>query len=173
MLSADGGRRTHGRTDAALAVLTLSGPEPTAEQEFFRKVYGFAYLEASHRGVLDVLLHRMRGRIDTAGAVVRSKGCLALDLKAAIAVADPRCSPPAAARILSALARQPLATADVIAARLGITVRAAQIALQQLVSDGACAVRRSGRQMEYQLQDSTFSEPTGTDVLGRDRPPDG
>ena len=72
---------------------------------------------------------------------------------------------PAAARILSALARQPLATADMIASRLGITVRAAQMALQQLVSDGVCAMRRTGRAMEFQLQDSAFCEPTGSDVL--------
>jgi DNA-binding transcriptional ArsR family regulator len=157
----------HGRTDAAIAVLTLSGREPTPEPEFFRKVYGFAYLDASHRGVLDVLVHRVRRRIDAGGTVVRSKGCLSLELQEAIAVADPRCSPPAAARILSALARQPLATAYMIAGRLGISVRAAQMALQQLVSDGACAVRRTGRQMEYQLQDSAFCEPTGNDVLGQ------
>jgi hypothetical protein len=166
MLSCDdGARRTHGRTDAALAVLALSASSAMPEPQFFQQVYGFPYLDASHRGVLDVLVHRMRRRIAAAGAVSRSKGCLGLELREAIAVADPRCSPPAAARILSALARQPLATADAIAVRLGITVRAAQMALQQLVSDGACAMRRTGRAMEFQLQDSAFSEPTGHDVL--------
>jgi hypothetical protein len=85
----------------------------------------------------------------------------------AVAVADPRCAPPAAARILSALARQPLATADGVAARLGITLRAAQLALQQLVHDGACVARRTGRHLEFQLCDSTFREPTGTDALRR------
>jgi hypothetical protein len=168
MLSEDGPRRTHGRTDTGLAVLTLSGPDTSSEEEFFMRVYGFAYSHGKHRGVLDVLLHRMRQRIGSSAALVRSGGGFRLDLREPIAVADPRCSPPAAARILSALARQPLATADVIAGRLGITLRAAQMALQQLVSDGSCAMQRTGRQIHYQLQDSTFSEPTGNDALGLD-----
>ena len=159
-------RRAHGRTDAALAALALAGPQGAPEEDSFRSVYGFPYAHAPHRGVLDVLLHRVRKRIGSAGVIARSDGRLALALSAPIAVADPLCSPPAAARILSALARQPQATADVIAAQLGIGVRAAQLALQQLVSDGACAMRRRARHVEYQLRDTTFSEPTSSDVLG-------
>ncbi|MGK4301964.1 hypothetical protein, partial [Klebsiella pneumoniae] len=79
--------------------------------------------------MLDVLLHRMRKRIEPSGTITRTDGHLALSLRVAGAVADPRCAPPAAARILSALSRQPLATADGVAARLGITLRAAQLAL--------------------------------------------
>src|SRR5215471_17316892 len=161
----DGARRMHGRTDAGLAVLTLTGPKPLAEEEFWKRVYGFVYTPAAHRGVLDVLLHRMRARLGSGGVIARSGGALCLELHQAIAVADPLCSPPAEARILSALARQRLATADALAGRLGITPRAAQMALHQLVSDGACAVRRSGRRVEYQLQDSAFSEPTSTDAF--------
>jgi hypothetical protein len=158
MLSgAEGTRRAHGRTDAALAVLALSGVQPMPEAEFFGKVYGFAYGKARHRGVLDVLLHRMRKRMGSSGSLVRSGGDLHIELLDSIAVADPRCSPPAAARILSALARQPAATADAIAGRLGITVRAAQIALHDLVADGTCVIRRTGRHIEYQLRDSTVS----------------
>jgi hypothetical protein len=163
----EGARRAHGRTDAGLAMLVLAGPEPTPEAEFFRRVYGFAYSPRTHRGVLDVLLHRMRKRIEPSGTIARTEGHLALSLRVAVAVADPRCAPPAAARILSALARQPLATADGVAARLGITLRAAQLALQQLVHDGACIARRTGRHLEFQLCDSTFREPTGTDALRR------
>jgi len=160
------GARVHGRTDTALAVLALSGTEPLAEEEFFQRVYGFAYASGKHRGVLDVLLHRVRHRVGASGSLLRAGGGLRLELHEAIAVADPRCSPPAAARVLSALSRQPAATAESIAVRLGITPRAAQMALRELVSDGACEMRRSGRQVRYQVLDSTFSEPTGTDVFG-------
>jgi DNA-binding transcriptional ArsR family regulator len=160
MPSAEGARRTHGRTDTALAVLLLAGPAHFAEEEFFKRVYGFDYSAGKHRGVLDVLLHRLRQRIGASGVLVRTGGGLHLELHEAIAVADPRCSPPAAARVLSALSRAPLATAESISERLGITPRAVQMALQQLVNDGVCAVRRTGRNVRYQLQDSTFSEPT-------------
>jgi DNA-binding transcriptional ArsR family regulator len=167
LLSADDGlRRVHGRTDAGLAVLVLWGPTPLSEEDFFRRVYGFAYSRRAHRGVLDVLVHRMRKRVGASGSVMRSEGNLWLDLHEAIAVSDPRCSPPAAARILSALAREPRATAESIAARLGITVRGAQMALRELVADGACSTRRRGRHLEYQLEDTTFSEPTDVDVMG-------
>ena len=166
LICEDAGRRTHGRTDAGLATLVLSGPDPSPETEFFRRVYGFAYSPAIHRGVMDVLLHRMRKRLDPSGTIVRGEGRLALALREPVAVADPRCAPSAAARILSALARQPLATADAVASRLGITVRAAQMALAQLVSDGACMMRRAGHHLEFQLMDTTFREPTGRDVLG-------
>lgn len=160
------GARVHGRTDTALSVLLLGGPDAQPEQAFFQRVYGFAYASGKHRGVLDVLLHRVRQRIAASGSLLRAGGGLRLELREAIAVADPRCSPPASARVLSALSRQPAATAEAIAERLRITPRAAQMALRELVSDGACRVRRSGRHVRYQLLDSTFSEPTGTDVLG-------
>lgn len=162
----EAGARVHGRTDTALSVLVLAGPDAQPEEEFFQRVYGFVYASGKHRGVLDVLLHRVRQRIGASGTLLRASGGLRLELREAIAVADPRCSPPAAARVLSALSRQPAATAETIAGRLGITPRAVQMALRELVSDGACEVRRSGRQVRYQLLDSTFSEPTGTDVLG-------
>jgi hypothetical protein len=163
-----GGRRAHGRTDAGLAALALAIPAAVPEEEFFARVYGFPYAQSKHRGVLDVLLHRMRQRLGTGGTVVRADGSLRLELAEPLAVADPLCAPPAAARVLSALARQPVATAEGIAERLGISLRAAQIALQQLVGDGACAARRMGRHLEYQLLDTTFSEPTSPDVLGRE-----
>lgn len=159
------GARVHGRTDTAVAVLLLAGPEALADEQFFQRVYGFAYTHGKHRGVLDVLLHRIRQRVGASGALQRSGGGLRLELREAIAVADPRCSPPAAARVLSALSRQPATTAEALASRLGITPRAAQMALRELVSEGACAVRRSGRHVRYQVLDSTFSEPTGTDVF--------
>ena len=139
----EGARRAHGRTDAGLAMLVLAGPEPTAEAEFFRRVYGFAYSPRTHRGVLDVLAppHAQAHRAERDDRAHRRPP--GARLRVAVAVADPRCAPPAAARILSALARQPLATADGVAARLGITLRAAQLALQQLVHDGACVARRT------------------------------
>src|SRR6266700_1707862 len=132
----DGARRTHARSDAGLAALVLAGPDPIPEETFFHQVYGFTYAPGVHRGVLDVLLHRMRKRVDPSGHVVRAQGGLHLALSESLAVADPRCSPPAAARVLSALARQPLATAEALAGRLGITVRGVQMALRQLVGDG-------------------------------------
>ena len=162
----EAGARVHGRTDTAVAVLVLAGPEALPEEDFFQRVYGFAYSHGKHRGVLDVLLHRIRQRIGASGVLQRAGGGLRLELREAIAVADPRCSPPAAARVLSALSRQPATTAETLAVRLGITPRAAQMALRELVSDGACVVRRSGRHVRYQVLDSTFSEPTGSDVFG-------
>jgi hypothetical protein len=168
----DGARRTHARSDAGLAALVLGGPDPISEEQFFHQVYGFTYAPGVHRGVLDVLLHRMRRRVEPSGHVVRAQGSLHLALHEPLAVADPRCSPPAAARVLSALARQPLATAEALAGRLGITVRGVQMALRQLVGDGLCVVHRAGRHVEYQLADSAFREPTGKD-LGAAKDPGG
>jgi DNA-binding transcriptional ArsR family regulator len=114
----------------------------------------------------------MRRRVDPSRHVVRAQGSLHLALHEPPAVADPRCSPPAAARVLSALARQPLANAEALAGRPGITVRGVQMALRQLAGDGLWVVHRAGRHVEYQLADSAFREPTGKD-LGAVRDPAG
>jgi hypothetical protein len=41
-----------------------------------------------------------------------------------------------------------------------VSLRAAQGALKELSSAGACQLRRDGRTVEYVVEDTVFSEPT-------------
>ena len=56
--------------------------------------------------------------------------------------------------------RQGAASARDAALRLGVSLRAAQGALKELSSSGACQLRRDGRTVEYVVEDTVFSEPT-------------
>jgi hypothetical protein len=152
--------QAHSRTDMGLAVLGLAGPAGLDVGEFFQTVYGFPHQGPLHRGILNVLVHRMRKRIEGAGSVERDEDHLRLEVSEAFAVLDARCSEPALQRVLWLLARRGTATAKDAAQLLGMPLRTAQAALQQLAADGTCTVAKDGKQLAYRLDDTTFSEPT-------------
>ena len=148
------------RTESTLAALALAGTTGIAEEELFRRVYGFAYDPVMHRGVRDVLYHRVRERIGNLGRLERGDGVARLVLDARVLVPDPRSSPPPEHQILVVLARVQHASAKDAAQALGIPLRTAQEALGRLAEDGACHVEKKGKKLEYRLEDTTFAEPT-------------
>jgi hypothetical protein len=160
------GSRGLSRTDAAISVLTLADPAGMPAEGFFRAVYGFGYSERVHKGVLDVLLNRMRKRLGPAGAVRREGDHVSLSLTAAVVVPDTRCGTPTAELVLRVLARRGAGTAEQLAQELQLQVRTVQIALHQLLAEGACSARRTGHHVRYQVQDTTFTDPTALRRLG-------
>ncbi len=154
------GRKKQGRNESVLAALTLAGPEGLAEDALFAEVYGFAFVSEMHRGVLGVCLHRAREYLGAAGAIDNAKGRLTLTLATPILVPDPRCANPMEDRLLRAVAEQRGATAKDIAATVGISLRVAQDKLAELSADGSCIAHREGREVRYEVEDTTFSEPT-------------
>ncbi len=52
------------------------------------------------------------------------------------------------------------ASAQEIATALGVSARTVQTTLRTLLTDGTCTTVREGRRVEYQLEDTTLSEPT-------------
>lgn len=149
-----------GRTETALAVLAFAGDEGLAEAELFRRAYGFAFERELHKGVLGVLVHRMRGWADTRATVHREDGHMRLEPHQRLVIADPRCERPTESRVLVLLGRHGLTSAKQAAKTLSISVRSAQAALQALVEDGALERVREGRSVGYVLEDTTFEEPT-------------
>jgi hypothetical protein len=148
------------RTDAAIATLALAGPDGLRAEDFFRAVYGFGYSERVHKGVVDVLLNRMRKRLGPAGALRREGERVSLSLAHGLVVSDSRCGMPTAELVLRALAARGAGTAEQLARELRLQVRTVQVALHQPVEDGACAAERAGHQVRYQVKDTTFTEPT-------------
>jgi hypothetical protein len=156
----EGGTRRHVRTETALAVLALRHGEPLPEPEFFREVYGFELVPEIHGRTMDVLLHRVRQALGDAAELVRDADTVRLDLHGAIVVPDPRALMPLEDRILWTLAQEGSGSAKEAAQRLGVSVRTVQSALRALVESGACSTRRSGRRISYEVEDTTFTEPT-------------
>lgn len=148
------------RTDTGLAALALSGDAGLANEELFRRVYGFPYVAHVHDATARKLVHRMRERLGALGEIRRTTAGLVLVPAALTLIPDPRFSQTTADRALGALAKSTGAEAADIARALGIPLRTAQLALQQLVADGGCRLERIGRQVVYRLDDTTFSEPT-------------
>jgi hypothetical protein len=148
------------RADSMLAALALSGPGGTTRTDLFAAVYGFAYRERLHRGAFDVSLHRARALLADFGEVVSEEGRLRLKCNRVIKISDPRCVLGPEDRVLAQVARCEVASARDIAANLRIPLRTAQQSLRSLVESGACRMQRSGRQVLYAVEDTTFQEPT-------------
>ncbi|HVY39357.1 MAG TPA: helix-turn-helix transcriptional regulator [Polyangia bacterium] len=153
-------RLTHGRVETVLAILALAGPGGLDEATCFARAYGFHYVPALHRGVFDVLLHRVRAAVEDVASVVRAPGRLALVAMRPLLIPDPRTSRSTTDRVLRLLAEEGRATAKEAAARLGVSLRTVQGALSELAASQACVVERDGRAVTYAIEDSIFSEPT-------------
>ncbi|MFL5305791.1 MAG: hypothetical protein ACJ8F1_11290 [Polyangia bacterium] len=153
-------RLTHGRVETVLATLALAGPGGLDEATCFGRAYGFNYVPALHRGVFDVLLHRVRSAVEDVATIVRTPGRLALVTTRPLLIPDPRTSRSTTDRVLRLLAEHGRATAKEAAARLGVSLRTVQGALSDLAASQACVVERDGRNVSYAIEDSIFSEPT-------------
>ncbi|HSY38660.1 MAG TPA: helix-turn-helix transcriptional regulator [Polyangia bacterium] len=159
-------RRRHGRVESLLAILALAGPDGLDEPSCFARVYGFGYVPAIHRGVVDVLVHRARGALEGIAVVARANGRLALLTTRPLLIPDPSSSRSTTDRVLRLLADRGRASAKEAAARLGLSLRLVQGALNELAGSHACIVERDGRRVTYAVEDSVFSEPTGRFAAG-------
>jgi hypothetical protein len=148
------------RVATGLAALALVGPAGLSIGEFFRAAYSLDFVRSLHRGSLDVLVHRMRKAIAAHGDIERDDERIVLRLAAAIAIPDPRCRTPIDARLSRLLSRTGPLSTEAAAAELGLPVRTARVLLRQFVADGLCRELREGRFVRYQIEDTTFSEPT-------------
>lgn len=154
-------RRAGQRTDVALAVLALAGPEGLAVDVFFREVWGFAFVPRLHQGTLDVAVFNMRKLIEGRAEVVRDKGHIALAVSQPLVLPDPRCARSTAEHVLRLLAHHGVLRAMEATELLGVSARTVQTALKQLAADGACRLERAGRETRYRVLDTTFSVTTG------------
>ena len=153
-------KRRHTRLDTATASLLLAPSEGLSTREWFERVYGFPYHPEKHKGVIDTLTHRLRAHLADTAEVLRRDGHLVLLHDRSIVVPDPRCEAPLQDRILLTLARHTRLSAADASKTVGVPLRTLQAALKTLVSEGACKVVREGKQVTYEVEDTTFSEPT-------------
>ena len=154
------GRRKQGRVETLVSALALAGDGGLDETDCFAEVYEFVYEPEVHKNIFHVLVHRAREWLGDAGTVEVGGGRISLRLERPVLVPDPRCTKPMQDRLLRAVAENRGATAKDIARAIGVSLRVAQAALQELSADGACLAQREGKQVRYVVEDTTFSEPT-------------
>ena len=160
---------TRGRRVATLAaVLGLAGEE-LSEGACFQRVYGFTFVPEIHRGSFDVLLHRARAALEGLAAFERRDTRVRMVVTRPFVIADPRMVEPAEARILRAVAAGQ-STARSIAESTGLSLRQTQLLLKSLAEEGECAADKRGRVLHYQVEDTTFSEPTQILDANRSKP---
>jgi len=150
----------HARTGALVAALALAGEAGLEEPEAFAAAYGFAYVPERHRDTFHVAIHRARAHVEAVARIERGEGRLQLRVAQATLFADPRCARPLADQVLRCIAAEGRIGARRVGEVLGISLRSAQGALEQLLEDGSCQRVRSGRAVEYAVEDTTFQEPT-------------
>jgi hypothetical protein len=153
-------QRHQGRSDALLSLLLLAGDEGAEEADIFRRIYGFTYRPNVHKDVLKLLVHRSRARLGSAGTLHRADGRVSLVPGSRLLVVDPRCSRPIDERVLKLVATRGAVSAKDAAVELGVPLRTTQAALEALVAESACRQERSGRHVEYVVDDTTFEVPT-------------
>lgn len=150
-----------GRAHTAIATLALVGAGGLAPEELFQKVYGFEFVHSKHTGVLRTLLYRIRKEIDGRGRLLRRGSNFVLEPIDVLVTPEPRGVPEIEDLILRNLSTSGgRASARTTAKTLGVPLRTVQAAMRRLVDDGICTVQREGRHIEYNLEDTTFAEPT-------------
>jgi hypothetical protein len=150
-------RRREGRVETLLAVLALAGPDGLKEDRCFAGAYGFPFLPGLHAGAFEALIRRARTAAGPAASVVRQQGKLALIVSLPLAVPDPRISQRTADRVLAMLAQRRRTTVKQAASQLGISLRSARAALDQLAANGACVIEESSGRNGYAIEPVVFS----------------
>lgn len=150
---------TRPRSDEGLSVLALAGA-PVETSTYFQQVYGFAFDNAIHASTLSMHLQRMRERLGAAGDVERLEGAIALKPHEPLLLRDPRCEEPLAQRVLRIIATTGRRGAGDLAKELGMPLRTIQRALKELHAGEDVVLVKKGRSVGYQVEDTTFSEPT-------------
>jgi len=153
-------RLRRGRVDTAVAALALAGDGGLVDAGLFEKAYEFEFVPSLHAGILDVLVHRMRARLEGAATVHRQSGRLRLEPHGILVLPDPRCVEHVEDRLLRVIARHGGVTTRQAAQELDVSVRTAQLALRRLLASGDCVLNRDGRRVQYLVEDTTFTEPT-------------
>ncbi len=148
------------RVQMAIAALVQVGVRGLEEAALFRRVYGFEYDTATHDGLLRVLLHRLRAEISTHAEVDRVEGRLLLRATHPMVCPEPRTAPTFGDRLLRLVALHPGSTARDLAERVQVGVRSVQRTLRSLGASGACRSFKDGRTLLFEVEDTTFSEPT-------------
>jgi hypothetical protein len=150
----------HARTQVLVAALALAGAGGLAEEDAFRKAYDFPYVAERHQGTFHVAIHRARAYVEGHAEIARDGGRLRMLVARPLALPDPRCVQPTAEQVLRCIAREGRMAARSISDALGISIRSAQSALEELVQNGSCQRHKIGRAVEYAVEDTTFQEPT-------------
>lgn len=152
------------RGPMTLAATALAGKAGVAREDLFRAVYGFEYDPDVNRGLINVLVHRVRKLTDGLGKFELVNGHrYVLTLTKSVVIPDPRCEHGLEDVMLRALARLGAQTAQSAAAGVGVPLRTAQRALARLVENGALVTDQDpndARLLRYLVEDTTFSEPT-------------
>ena len=149
------------RTYAAVFQLAFAA-DGLPRAELFQRVYGFEYRPAIHGGTLRTLLHRVRQSTQGAAEITGDDWLQLAPLREAF-FPDPTSTLDLEGTVLHHLARvnQPV-SARAIAKALSVSPRSVHRVLNELKESGACEVHKSGRYIEYRLEDTTFHRPTLT-----------
>ena len=156
---------TRPRTDSGLSALALAGGD-MAVPDYFRQVYGYAFDPAVHNAVLTMHTHRMRERLGDSATLTREDASFQLAPRHALLLRDPRCEEPLSHRVLRSIATAGRRSATELAQEMDVPLRTMQRMLKDLHVGEDVVVVKSGRSVAYEIEDTTFSEPTRSRRFG-------
>ncbi len=152
------------RNLTTLATIALAGPAGIDRAELFRMVYGFEYEPEPYRGLVNSLIHRARQVLGEHGSLITEGDVYRLEFNHALVIPDPRVGQSVEELVLRVIARTNASTTKTTAENLGAPLRTIQRAVKRLVDDGGLVAERDGKLFLYDVEDTTFSEPTKWDI---------
>lgn len=144
------------RVSTLICALALAGADGLSRTELFEQIYGFPYRAELHDIAFRVLRSYAKSHLGDAGTLKSSKGRHYLLPLRSFSITDPRTVRPLGDLMLRFLARSGGTSAKKIAGEVGVSLRKAQLILKDMVGEGACTTRREGRNLTYEVQDTTF-----------------
>ena len=149
------------RLDQGLAVLAWSA-SPLLLEDYFRRTFLMDLEPSVHRGLLNQHVLRLRARVGERAAIVREERTLQLVPRRRIILRDPTCMESTEQRVLRVLGAGRGVSAADVARELRLPTRTTQRILRELVDESLTVSRREGRAVVYDVEDTSFSEPTTT-----------
>lgn len=160
----------HPRTERGLAVLAWRAGRPLALPDYFRRVIGVGFDPAVHGSVLSSHIMRARARLGDAGVIDRHLDGLVLTPRYGFMLRDPTCCEATEQQVLRYIGERGGASAVEVARALELPLRTAQRLLAVLVDDGLALAAREGRNLRYDVEDTSFAESTLARMVAALRP---
>lgn len=144
------------RVATLVSALCLAGTDGLSRGALFEQIYGFAFRPDTHEGAFRVLRHHASSHLRPFAATESDGERHRILPHKSFAILDPRTVRPMKDVMLRYLARAGGSGARDVAKQMGVPLRTVQTALKELVGDGACASERVGRNVVYEVEDTTF-----------------
>ena len=150
-----------------LCALAEAYPSSVPVDAWFERAFARPHRSSEHGEVVRSTLRRMRQLLPDGASIVREGHNLGLRTDESLVFPHPRARTSIEDRVLACIGRGQRSSKE-IANELAVSARTVQLALQRLTEDSLCTASKEGRQVRYEVEDTSFFSPTLTRLAHQD-----